>query len=217
MAEKIRVIADIREKHSGVIKFLYDEGILVEQKALPIGDFLCSGRVVVEVKRSADFVNSIIDGRLLYQLKGMKENFEKPVLIVEGGHEDDTGMPRNVHPNSIRGMLAAIAVSYGIPIINSKNPKDTAGLLAAIAKREKDSKAPEPAVHPSKPATLKQQQEYVVASLPGIELKLARALMEKFGSVKGIINATDENLQKVKLIGPKKAAAIRKVVDSEYG
>jgi len=188
----------------------------VELKALPIGDFLCSSRVVVEVKRSADFINSIIDGRLLSQLKEMKENFEKPVLIVEGSHDEGDGLPRNVHPNAIRGMLAAIAVSYGIPIINSKNPRDTAGLLAAIAKREKEAGAPEPALHPVKPATLKQRQEYTVASLPGIELKLARALLGKFGSVKDVINASDEQLQKVALIGPKKAAEIKRVTDSEY-
>ncbi len=216
MAEKIKIIADAREKRSGVVRFLSDEGALVELKPLPIGDFLCSSRAVVEVKRSSDFVSSIIDGRLLCQLKEMKESFEKPVLIIEGSHEDEMGMPRNVHPNAIRGMLAAIAVSYGIPIINSKNPRDTAGLIAAIAKREKEAKAPEPSLHPKKPATLKQQQEYVMASLPGLEIKLARALLEKFGSVKEIMNASEEHLQKVELIGPKKAASIRKVVDAEY-
>jgi ERCC4-type nuclease len=217
MNDKLLILADIREKHSGTVKFIHDEGVFVELRALPIGDFLCSSRVVVEVKRSYDFVSSIIDGRLLYQLKEMKENFEKPVIIIEGSHEDDSrGMPRSVHPNAIRGMLAAIAVSYGIPIINSKNPMDTAGILVAIAKRERDMKIPEPSLHPKKPVTMKEHQEYVVASLPGIEIKLAKALLEKFGSVNEILNASEEQLQKVHLIGPKKAAAIRKILDSEY-
>jgi ERCC4-type nuclease len=213
--ERLKIFGDIREKHSGAVKFLHDEGVNIELKQLPIGDFLCSSRVVVEVKRSGDFVSSIIDGRLLYQLKEMKANFEKPVLIIEGSHEDE-GMPRNVHPNAIRGMLAAIAVSYAIPIINSKNPRDTAGLIAAIAKREKELKVPEPSLHPKKPASLQEQQEYAIAALPGIEIKLARALLNKFGSVKEIINASEDQLQKVELIGPKKAAGIKKVIDSEY-
>ena len=71
-------------------------------------------------------------------------------------------------------------------------------------------------LHSQKPATLAQKQEYVIASLPGVETKLARALLEKFGTVAEIINATEEQLQKVELIGPKKAAEIRKVVESEY-
>lgn len=214
--EKITILADVREKHSGVVKALYDEGVLVDLKALPTADFLCSSRAAIEVKRSSDFVNSIIDGRLLQQLKELKENFEKPVLIIEGNEEQNLYSIRNVHPNAIRGMLAAIAVSYGIPIIYSKNPKDTAGLLVAIAKREKEANAPQPSLHVKKPATLSQQQEYVIASLPGIELKLAKALLQKFGSAADVINASEEQLQKVELIGPKKAAEIKKVIDSEY-
>ena len=216
MDEKIKVIADVREKYSGVVTALYDEGALIELKALAIGDFLCSSRVAVEVKRAADFVNSIVDGRLLQQLKGLKENFERPVLIIEGSQEHDLYSIRNVHPNAIRGMLATIAVSYGLPILYSKNPKDTAGLIMAIAKREKEASAPEPALHSQKPATLAQKQEYVIASLPGIELKLSRSLLQKLGSVKDVINATEEQLQKVELIGPKKAAEIKRVIESEY-
>ena len=216
MDEKIKVIADVREKYSGVVTALYDEGPLIELKALAIGDFLCSSRVAVEVKRAADFVNSIVDGRLLQQLKGLKESFERPVLIIEGSQEGDLYSIRNVHPNAIRGMLATIAVSYGIPILYSKNPKDTAGLIMAIAKREKETNAPEPSLHNQKPATLAQKQEYVIASLPGIELKLARSLLQKFGSVGEVINASEEQLQKVELIGPKKAAEIKRVIDSEY-
>ncbi len=214
--EKITILADMREKYSGVVSALYDEGALIELKALPVGDFLCSSRAAVEVKRAPDFVASIIDGRLLQQLKELKENFERPVIIIEGSETQDLYSVRNVHPNAIRGMLATIAVSYGMPILYSKNPKDTAGLLLAIAKREKEANAPEPSLHSQKPATLAQKQEYVIAALPGVETKLARALLEKFGTVAEIINATEEHLQKVELIGPKKAAEIRKVVESEY-
>lgn len=214
--QKLKILADVREKYSGVVSALYDKGALIELKALPIGDFLCSSRVAVEVKRAPDFVNSIIDGRLLQQLKEIKENFERPIIIIEGAGERDIYSIRNVHPNAIRGMLATIAVSYGIPLLYSKNPEDTAGLLLAIARREKDADAPEPSLHAQKPATLAEKQQYVIASLPGVEVKLARSLLEKFGSVAEIMNASEEHLQKVELIGPKKAAEIKKVIDSDY-
>ncbi len=216
MNEKIKIYADIREKYSGVVNALYEEGLLIELKALTTGDFLCSSRVAVEVKRAADFVNSIVDGRLLQQLKELKENFERPVLIIEGTQEEDLYSIRNVHPNAIRGMLATIAVSYGIPILYSRNPKDTAGFITTIAKREKEAGAPEPSLHAKKPATLAERQEYVIASLPGIELKLAQSLLQKFGSVREVITATEEQLQKVELIGPKKAAEIKRVIETVY-
>lgn len=214
--EKLRIIADIREKHSGVVKELFAQGALVELKALPVADFLCSSRAAIELKRAPDFVSSIIDGRLLQQLKELKEHFERPVLIIEGADERDIYSMRNVHPNAIRGMLAAIAIGFSVPILHSRNPQDSAGLLYAIAKREHEAAAGEPSLHALKPPTLTERQEYVIASLPGIELKLAKALLDKFGSVEDVITAGIEQLQKVELIGSKKAADIRKVITSRY-
>ena len=45
---------------------------------------------------------------------------------------------------------------------------------------------------------------------------LARPLLEKFKTIKKIINAKQEKLEKVEKIGPKKAAEIKKVTESEY-
>ena len=41
--------------------------------------------------------------------------------------------------------------------------------------------------------------------------------MKKFKTVKKVINAKQEQLEKVEKIGPKKAQAIRDVVEGEYG
>src|SRR3989338_673551 len=99
-AEKITIIADMREKHSGVVTALHDEGALIDLKMLPTGDFLCSGRVAIELKRPAVFLNSIIDGRMLQQLKELKEGFERTVLIIEGTEEQDLFSSRSIHPNA---------------------------------------------------------------------------------------------------------------------
>ena len=71
-------------------------------------------------------------------------------------------------------------------------------------------------LHAKKPMSLKEQQEYIISALPGIGLGLAKPLLRKFKSVKKIINAKEEKLEKVEKIGPKKAKMIRDVVDSEY-
>jgi ERCC4-type nuclease len=108
-------------------------------------------------------------------------------------------------------------VSYGIPIIYSKNYKETASYLHIIAKREQENGKKDFSLHGDrKPLTLKEQQEYVVSSLPGVGVALARPLLKKFKTIKKVINASAEQLEKVEKIGPKKAAEIKKITESEY-
>lgn len=213
--EKVKVFADYREKGSNVVKELLENNVDLKLEKIEVGDFVLSSRVAVEYKTTFDFVDSIIDGRLLQQVKLMKQSFERPVVIVEG--IEDLYSLRKVHPNAIQGMLATIAVSYGIPMLFTKNFRETSSILRIIAKREQDETSKDFTLHAEKRiATLKEQQEYVVSSLPGIGAALAKPLLEKFKTIKRLVNASEEQLKKVDLIGEKKAKAIKDVFEKEY-
>lgn len=215
MKSDIKIFADYREKGTGIIKELVDLGINIKLDKLENADYILSGRVGVEIKKVGDFVDSIIDGRLLQQVKDLKNNFERPLVVIEGS--EDIYSMRNVHPNSIRGMLATIAVSYGIPVLHTKDAKESASLLNIIAKREQEETSKDFTLHGEKKAmSLKDWQEYVIAALPGVGATLSKPLLKKFKTVKKIINAKKEQLEKVEKIGPKKAEAIRDVVEREY-
>ncbi|MEM4247383.1 MAG: DEAD/DEAH box helicase, partial [Candidatus Woesearchaeota archaeon] len=186
--QPIVVFADYREKGSGVLKELVNLGASLKLEMLDVADYVLSPRCAVEFKTVDDFAQSVIDGRLLEQLKQIKQHYDRPVIIVEGSQ--DLFKVRNIHPNAIRGMLATIAVSYGIPIIYTKDAKDTAAQLVAIAKREQEFRKDTFQPHTEKPAsTLQEQQEYIVSSLPNVGLNLAKELLKHFKSVKGIVNA----------------------------
>jgi ERCC4-related helicase len=211
----ITIFADYREKSTGTVKALADLGITLKLDMLKCADYVLSQRCGVELKTTEDFVSSIIDGRLLEQLKSLKQNFERPLIIIQG--TQDIYAVRNVHPNAIRGMLATIAVSYGIPIIYSKDEKDSAAILLSIAKREQESEKRDFSPHADrKPMTMKEQQEYLVSCLPNIGPNLSRELLKHFGSVKNVMDASLLELQKVEGVGEKKAQAIRELIDKEY-
>jgi len=213
--QKVKIYADYREKGTGVVRELVDLGIDVNLEMLKAADYVLSARVAVEFKTCPDFVNSIIDGRLLTQLKGLKENYDRSIIIVEG--TEDIYSLRNIHPNAIRGMLATIAVSYGVPILRTKDYKDTAQLLQMIARREQNDEKKEFSPHADrKPMSLKEQQEYIVSALPNVGLNLARDLLKHFGSVKNVLNASVDELQKVSNVGEKKARGIKDVSDKDY-
>jgi len=211
----IRMRADAREKGSMLLRELSNAGIQITLENLDIADYVLSERVAVEIKRIPDFINSILDGRLLSQLKNLSASYERPLIILEGS--DDLYSVRNIHPNAVRGMLATITVGYGIPIIQTKNFRETAALLIMIARREQLNDSSDFQSHPEKRKESEQeQQEYIVSSLPGVGNDIARELLHHFGSVRNVFNASENELKEVNLVGEKKARAIRHIIDSEY-
>ncbi|MDP1695137.1 MAG: ERCC4 domain-containing protein [Candidatus Woesearchaeota archaeon] len=217
-----KIIVDHRERASGIIPELAKHDLEVEVKQLVTADFIIQTidsngvihNVGVEKKTQTDFLNSIIDKRIITQLVMLKENFSVPLLIIEG--EDNIYQLRNFHPNAIRGMLAAIAIDFQIPILHTKNFRDTASLLAIIAKRlEKPSRVMS-LLAKRKSLTKKQQQEYFMEALPSVGPTLAKNLLNKFKSIKNIMNATEEELQEVDKIGKKKAKEIKELIEHIY-
>jgi len=212
---EVHVFVDYREKASGIIKELLELGVKVNMQKLDVGDYVVSNRCGIEIKKVPDFVDSIIDGRLLQQIRDLKNNFERPLLIIEG--EEDIYSMRNIHANAIRGMLSTIAISYGIPLLQTKNFKETARLIEIIAKREQEETTPYFNPHgEKKPLTLKEQQEYIISAFPNIGITLAKPLLQKFKTIKNFCNASEQELKEVDLIGPKKAKAIKDILDIEY-
>ena len=211
--QKVQVVTDYREKGSDVMKALVEMGVSLQLEKLDSADYLCSAQCAIEFKTVEDFVNSLVDGRFIEQLKALKGQFQKPLVIVQG--EQDIYSVRKVHPNAIRGMLATIAVGFGIPIIQTKNAAETAALIAIIAKREQDTSR-DFSLHARKPLTLAEQQEYLVSALPNVGVKSAQQLLKHFGSVEKIATASLEQLKEVEGIGDVLAERIRNVFGMEY-
>jgi Fanconi anemia group M protein len=190
-------------------------GVKLNLERLENADYVVSSRVAIEYKTKEDFVNSIVDGRLLSQLRELKENYERPVMIVEG--IEDIYSIRKVHPNAIHGMLSTIAVSYGIPIIYTKTHNESASIIRSIAQREQGESSHDFSLHGSKkPMTIKEQQEYIVSAFPSVGPGLAKELLKKFGTIEKILVADEKQLRKVDKVGPKIAKSIREIVEKEY-
>lgn len=207
------VFADTREGNSKVIRHLSEMEIDVKVQAMAVGDYQVSDEVVIERKTAKDFVDSIVDKRLFKQARSLMEEFKRPLIILEG---DDlyNGM---INPNAIRGSIASIALDFGISIIPTINAQDTAAMIKRIAIREQSGeKTPIQIRTDKKPVNLWEQQLFIIESLPNIGPVNAKNLLEHFGTVANIINASESQLQEVEGIGKKTAANIRKVVDSKY-
>ena len=135
---KRSIIIDHREKNSLVISELMELGFEIEFKQLKVGDYLIGG-VAIERKTVSDFINSIKNKRLIYQL-GELQQYKNKLLIIEGIDEQelytDSEEIIGMHPNAIRGFLLSILLKYKVPIIFTKDYEDTAKFILILSKKK---------------------------------------------------------------------------------
>ncbi len=213
-SEEVVINVDSREKNSSILRSLKKRKVNINRTQMDIGDYQLSERCIVEYKTKEDFINSLVDGRLLKQLKGMT-SYEKPIIIVEGN--EDIYSIRKVHQNAIRGLISTITIDFGIPIIYTKNSVDTSGYLYMIAKREQKKLGKEFMPHNEKETgNLFSEIRYVVSSLPGIGPTLAIPLLKKFRTIKNLVNSTEKDLEMVDLIGKKRTKRLQKVFNTDF-
>ncbi|ACX72865.1 DEAD/DEAH box helicase domain protein [Methanocaldococcus vulcanius M7] len=207
MKKQLKIIIDVRERNMAKLLHNYAN---IELKTLEVGDYILSDRVVVERKTAEDFVNSIIDKRLFNQLKNLRK-VERPLLIIEGDNFS------RIHENALKGAILSITLDFGIPIIFTKNAEETADLLIKIAEKEQIKEKRAVMVRYGKTAmSLKEQQKFIVESLPDVGGALAERLLKHFKTVENVFTAKEEELMKVDGVGKERAKKIREVLTAEY-
>ncbi len=206
-SEKLNIIADYREKNSLVISELESINVKVKIKHLKVGDYLIKD-AVVERKTLSDFINSMINKRLIKQLKEIKQ-YPQYLLIIEG---EENMHNREVHENALRGFLLSILLKHQVPILFTQDYKDTAKFLKTLIKRKKKRKRGKPIRPRKKSRSKKEQLQYFLEGFPGIGPKTAKKLLKKYKTIKQIINAPINDVKN--LIGKK--AEVFKLVEEKY-
>jgi len=206
------VIADDREDKK-LLKIL-SEIANIKINRLDVGDYILSNRIGIERKSSNDFIESLIKGTLFPQILSLSNNFEVPILIVEG---EDVYSIRNMDKKSIRGAIISAMIDFRVRVIFTKNSEETANFLVDISLREQKEKGRMPTIRGEKRVMgLKEKQLFIVEGLPEVSSVLSRRLLRKFGSILGVFNADEIELKEVDGVGEIKAKKIREIIDSKY-
>jgi Fanconi anemia group M protein len=212
--EGVKITVDHREYRSNVVKNLAIKGVNIEPSQLDVGDYVLSSRIGVERKNVDDFLESLISGKLFKQVSQLKEAYSRPLLILEG---ENLLTSRNISHNAIFGSIASISVDYGIPIISTKDAGETADLLNVIAKREqREAKKPVAIRGEKTQMSLRERQQFLIEGLPNVSAVIARRLLDHFGSIRDIANASERELCEVDGVGKNIASEIIRVLNSNY-
>ena len=204
---------DYREKASGIIDLLRCDGVQVEVRKVPYGDYVINDAITMERKTARDFLISLIDGRLFTQVSNLKKHCVHPVLLIEG-NPFKTGL--DFDEAAIRGALISIQAIWYIPIMYSRGKEETKDILLMIGRQEETYMDVIPLRGGYRPRRLKSRQLFILQGLPRVGPTAAKRLLEHFRSVSNAMNAPVEELVQVDGIGRASAEKIREVLDSEF-
>ena len=171
----------------------------INVQRLEVGD-LSFGQAVVERKQANDFIGSIVDGRLVTQIHNMQKNYAKSCIVVHGTFDSDS----KINENAVLGMLASICARTNVNLVFfkhlnlDKELQDVAVFSHKfLLKANEDKEFASPSI--IKPKTSLELR--FLAQIEGISLVLAQRLLAKFGSLKGILQASKEELQEIEGVG----------------
>ncbi len=226
----MKLIIDHREEK--VLNLVKEVNPDIEVAQLPLGDLLVLGEgwvVAIERKTARDFVASMRSNRLWEQLlrfmttdKILGYEVKRRVLLVHGGFEGYLE-PLEVEGfegsslrfwSSIMGALLEVIFVYNTPVVVAENDDALYAFIRVLVNREKkgmNEGLPEARWY-RKPSKLdlpsKDRKRFILDGLPMVGEALAKSLLDHFGSVAGVANATIRELERVPGIGEKKAQAI---------
>jgi len=220
-------ILDTRE--SDLIKIL--DG--AEVKQLPVADVWIgvdsetktslSEGIIAERKSIADLEASILDGRYREQrgriLSYCQENNTRPLYILEGSLASGSG---RLEKSALIKFINRLVLHYQIAVIRTSSVQETAEVIKALdqqwnetdpqksIKKKTDSVKVTDGLHIQKKVNASDHKQFAISCLaqcPGVSVKIAEALIDTFGSLKGVIEAPVKDIEVVK-VGTRKVGPV---------
>lgn len=218
--DEIDIIVDSREKDN-VRKVLDAYGIKYKLEALPTGDFEVrtpEGDVTVERKTVSDFIGSLMSGRLEEQMRRLALK-NCPMLLITGSFSEYQKYAKGSKftQDQMIGAISSCVVKYGlrsviwIQSVQSQPHSVGIAMTSKLLIKMKEGKLDQIPDRKLKPSDGNEQRE-LVHLICGVPSNVAQSLLDYFGSPRAIINASEEDLLKVKGMGKTRILKMRKLL-----
>lgn len=205
------IVADDRERFSGIVDLLKRADIDVIIRRLSCYDYIINNEIGVERKTGRDFLISIMDGRLFRQARVMKRKLPRPVFLIEG---NPFQVDMNFSRNSIRGAIISLQVTWCIPVLFSKSKEETCQIFRFIGEQDHKQTNYLKLRHGYRPKKLVTRQLYILQGFPKVGPIRAKRMLEHFGSVRNVMRANMDALLDIDGIGKSMANEMCRILDS---
>ncbi|MEX2565106.1 MAG: ERCC4 domain-containing protein [Cyclobacteriaceae bacterium] len=190
--------------------------MIIHRQRLVAGDYLFDGDLLVERKTIPDFCKSIKDGRLFQQAKKLSMGKVPACLMLEGRKRDF--QETDFLPQAIQGILLSISLSFKLPILRTKNPRESAAVMLQCFKQLTKDKLEEQRFYPRSAPFKKsshalfKQKIHILEGFPGIGVDRAKRLLMKFGNLHAVFTAGNEELLKVPGLGKRTVDQLNEIL-----
>lgn len=205
---------------------LKEPQLMVIEEDVQYGDyiFVYEGYTVgVERKSIRDLLNTVSTDRFRPQMAGILTSYTAPFLLIEGGIAESKdgnvitdGSESRFRASSLHGLLLFVQ-EQRIRLLLSPSERVTPQRLMTLYNHfldpnHKDLSNDRLGVLHYKAVPGME----MLMGIPGVGWKSSKLLMEHFGSVSEVCNATTDQLEKVKGVGRKTAQEIYKAFNQPY-
>lgn len=149
---------------------------------------------IIERKTIKDLLSSLRDGRYneqSFRLNECELENKKICYLLEG-------IPLAENKNTVNGCMISLAINKGFSLLTSKNIDETAQLLVKMCEKVDKSaikKDYSDAVQISKKSKITRENIHVImlTQIPNVSMTIAKIVCEKYGSMRELIDALEEN------------------------
>ena len=220
-SKDIEIVVDSREKVKQRT-LLKHNGIEFTVKALSCGDYAAyadDGKVTIERKAISDFMQSLLSGRLEDQLKRLASE-PIPILLITGSYKEVEKYYKKskITEEHVQGAIASAIVRFGLRSViwiqDGYSDPHNDGLMVATKLLKKIAEGKLDQIKDRRIKRTENPQREVVKLLLNVPTDVAQNLLDRFSTVRCIVNADDNELLKVPGIGPSRLQRIRFMLDN---
>jgi len=211
-AEAATLAVSPRVARSTLMEALAEAGFAPRAQDLEDADIVVSSRVAVALRTVDEFIRGISEGTLQVSLAKLKHEYLHPLLIVQGPSQGAGVQAGNA---AVYDALSTFLSEFHMPVLSTSNASETAAMVSSL-RRQEEEKATGKARSVQTSLDPGSRQMFLVQGLPNVSATLAQRLLERLGSVKGIADASAEELAGVDGIGRVIAERIHTVMRKKY-
>lgn len=209
----MELYVDYREDRERIELIKKEFNSFCDVKALVAGDILIiqdnNPTICIETKTLQDFIGSCRNGRIKKEALNMKKIYPYSFILI---YDDGKWNKQYVKPltdSELYGNIVSLMWRYKVPVVMCANSTHFLKAIKAVVRTV--NKSDEPIEQPIVRKKDSNPFINVLIGIDGVGKKMARVLLDKFGTPGGVFRASDDDLDNVPRLQTKSKNEIRRM------
>jgi len=221
----LTIVVDNLVANSAIAEQLRSRNVHVVESNLKFGQYRVTDRCTVWHLPAAELAHMAADRTIYRKIPEFKRSTPEPIIIIDG---DPMATDEKISRTGMRAAFTFLALHNRIPVLAAKDTDEAAEFIYFMISQAQNGMGMTLTETPaeettaevpsngnngnghngSRPSDPLELQEYILTSVPEVSPAVAKAMIEKFGSLRAVFAASAKDLTSFPGIGPKRAKKI---------